>query len=330
MEKMSTGYFISTSTAKISGPEADTKIFSMLKECPDNDRLILIKSLDTDIIFLSLVEQAKYGTDREFYVEFGGGNTKFCSVKRLLNGLANLYPDVITSRGILNFSQDILKLYAFSGCDFNPFFKGIPKCSFFECNELVNVSTGFKTLEDLTRLLIFLYEKKNRSLRFSKHNKHILQDVQRLRGDLWAYKTSEQELIPVVSVIELQFLRSEYICEYWQNKIVTREGMETHGWKSDKVGNMSIKFLDEMAPEYCEPRKLIKGCGCQSDKVPCESSKRCSCTKNKYSCSAALCKCKCFKKELGDSSSNDSSSEAENSEEELGFILMTDSSDESD
>ena len=182
------------------------------------------------------MEQAKYGTDREFYVEFGGGNTKFCNVSKLLHGLADLYPDVITNRGVFEFSKDILKLYASSGCDFNPFFKGISKCSFFECNELVNQSTGFETLADFTRLLIFLYEKKNRSVRFSKHKHNVLKDVQRLRGDLWAYKASEQELIPILSVIELQFLRCEFICDYWQNKIVTKGGMETHGWKSDIKG----------------------------------------------------------------------------------------------
>ena len=107
----------------------------------------------------------------------------------------------------------------------------------------------------------------------------------------------ESEAVPILSVLDLQVKRSEFITEFWINKDCKLDPAD-FGWKesSDKI-TYNVVLQDENDPMFSESKNLLLGCGC---KKTC--SKKCACIRDKMrmnKCARSTCKfCPCYKRNL--------------------------------
>ena len=161
--------------------------------------------------------------------------------------------------------------------------------------------------------------------RFPKKLVNPVEDVTRLRKDIFHMFDREQGTCPLASTLKLQYEREKIITKYWACIKLTEGSLLENGWKR-KDGTVVINLQDENDPLYTIPNRMVKGCTCK--KKPCWSCEcnpqcrskncltfcfTCSC-KDRYGCSAITCKkCPCYHIEetVSDSDKMDSSSSSD-------------------
>ena len=110
-----------------------------------------------------------------------------------------------------------------------------------------------------------------------------------LRSTLKLYKQGERSLIPLPSVLQLQFLRAEYVTMYYTSHLTEAEHIQDYGYHFDKKGNLLMTIQDVEDKFYKTIKEITSGCNC---KLLC--SNRCSCKQplRASTCTPLTCKVK--------------------------------------
>ena len=120
------------------------------------------------------------------------------------------------------------------------------------------------------KLIINTYENSSsyRNSSFSKKLVNPVEDVTRLRKDIFHMFDREQGTCPLASTLKLQYERAKIITKYWACIKLTEGSLLENGWKR-KDGTVVINLQDENDPLYTIPNRMVKGCTCK--KKPCWS-----------------------------------------------------------
>ena len=155
--------------------------------------------------------------------------------------------------------------------------------------------------EDFIYLILKTYEKKNvgikRMMNIDDENLSIALRHRQTREVIKTQRGIESDTVPILSVLDLQVRRSEFITEFWINKDCELDPAN-FGWKenNDKI-TYNVVLQDENDPMFSESKNLLLGCGC---KKMC--TKKCACIRDKMrmnKCARSTCKfCPCYKRHL--------------------------------
>ena len=291
---MGSGYMkIETSKYTLKMAESDTKIFELMCMLPEQET-ILVHSLDTDVKLLGIFHAAQ-NPNQTFFIKSGHGITpNYFNPQGFVNYMQLNYFQEEGRNFIIDHAEALLRVYSALGCDYTAGFHGISHGFGMKIFDDMSRNMVLKTRNHWMKWLLNTYHEKNRSIKhlFSDTDQ-IDQQIMQDRGIIKAMKGSEEDCIPLPSVIDLQFKRSQLIVKIWTNKVEEYELPEDFGYSRTEQG-LTIQFQDFTDEFYTLPTELLKGCFCKGH---CE--KRCQCKKdsNRESCSRYTCKhCNCFKR----------------------------------
>ena len=191
----------------------------------------------------------------------------------------------------------------------------------------------FFSKEDFLYLILKTYEKKNigmkRMMNIDDDDISIALRHKQTREIIKIRRGVESETVPILSVLDLQVKRSEFITEFWINKDCQLDPTN-FGWKEniDKT-TYNVVLQDESDPLFSETQSLLQGCVC---KKTC--SKKCSCKTDNMrmnKCARITCRfCPCYKRIVdGEEENLLASDQFQNYLNELSSSSNTESSESS-
>ena len=279
--------------------ESDTKNFTLLNQFSEiGFKNFLIFSKDTDVKMLAIFWLCQL-PHVEIFIQSGTILLpSYFNPKKYVEYMKATFK-FSDGRQLSRFGRALLRTYILYGCDMCPGWVSLGHSVGMYTFDEISKTRLLKTHEDYLYLVLKSYETKNKGLNrlFLSSDDFSIPIASRLsqtREIIKSFKGSESETIPILSVLDLQVKRSEYICELWINKGCNLEPVD-YGWKHSGDGNYDIMLQDENDPFFSLPQHLLLGCGC---KQVC--SKKCSCvrdTKRLNKCSRVTCKsCSCYKR----------------------------------
>ena len=318
--------------SKMSGPsvvpgwvltlgESDTKIFQLIEKFNQDYKTttFLIYSADTDVKFLSIYYSALWINKLEIIVKSGKNMVpSFFEPLKVCQFLHDAYPQTV-----LESAEGLLKTFLVLGSDANPGFVNIAHATgLWVFHQRAEAGATLTSKEDLTHLILDVYEKKNPGLkRFfpDQHQVSLSERIRKLRVTIKSYHGSESLTVPLESVLKLHCMRTEYLF-----LVMTEPGYkdifspEEHGWckEANDDTKFAVQIQDTNDPLYRIPKNIVKGCSCKG-----VCTNRCSCKKDSDRmniCTSVTCKnCHCNKpdnasgQELMEESSDSDSGQSE-------------------
>ena len=215
----------------------------------------LIKTVDSDVIVISVTVFNQLQGVNELWIEFGRGKTlKYIPIHEFVNSLGKVS------------SRAVSFLHAFSGCDTFSAVAGKRKLSFYNLTDVNLVSDDDFT--QIERFFIILY-----SPTLNTENINTARQILFTQGG-----RSLENIPPTFNCLQKHILRSCYQATNWSNALLKQRphlDPVVWGWKKSGKGFVSLWSDLPDASEAC--RELIK-CGCNKK---CRG--RCKCRKNELS-----------------------------------------------
>ena len=201
----------------LSVGESDVKIFELSQRLQLDGQQIEILSLDTDVKMLALYWSTKFST--EYVIRSGTSLVPaYFYPKIMIDSIKNQWGEV---GNIEHYIGNLLFIYGLFGCDYNPTFYGISHAFAMRVFEHVNNSRVFNSSNDFLWLILDVYETKNKTLKkmFSNENERetftVDDCILKTRGAIKSVRGSDQQTIPLPSVLRLQIRRTELIKQFW-------------------------------------------------------------------------------------------------------------------
>ena len=277
--------------------ESDTKIFQLIEKVNQDYKTttFLIYSADTDVKFLSIYYSALWINKLEIIVKSGKNMVpSFFEPHKVCQFLHDAY-----NKTVLESAEGLLKTFLLLGSDANPGFVNIAHATglWVFHQRAINGST-LTSKDDLTHLILDVYEKKNPGLKRlfpDQHQVSLSERTRKLRVIIKSFHGTECLTVPLESVLTLHCMRTEYLF-----LVMTQPGYkdifspDEHGWskESNDDTRFSVQLQDTNDPLYRIPKNIVKGCSCKG-----VCTNRCSCKKDSdrmKSCTSITCKsCHC-------------------------------------
>lgn len=259
--------------------EADERMLLHVNHAAKQFSKHLIKTVDSDVIVISVTVFNQLQGVNELWIEFGRGKTlKYIPIHEIVNSLGKVS------------SRAVSFLHALSGCDTTSAVAGKGKLSFYNTwSQLPEITPTFAKLGNVTdvnlvtdddftqieRFFIILY-----SPTLNTENINTARRILFTQGS-----RSLENIPPTFNCLQKHILRSCYQATNWSNALLKqRPHLDPVVWGWKKSGKGFVPLWSDLpdASEAC--RELIK-CGC---KKKCRG--RCKCRKNELSCTE-LCAC---------------------------------------
>ena len=291
--------------------EADTLVW--LHATHSAGRRKLIFSPDTDVYHIGLTCAELASTNTIVQLSALGRELRLLNLNELDNAL-KLDPDLHTL--IPERRREILQvIYVTTGCDFTSFFSGIGKVAFlkaFYCyskfittpgehtpGSLTDISPeshGFLSFIRLVGVAYFIKHKpafaaETPSSQFqgfyapgANSEEHHMQWYNGIRSCIWERIPFEEHLPPSFEALNLHWLRSLWVIDYWRQanqNTMTLLPMDWFGWVITS-GQLQLEWD---SPENIQRTRnsvafLTHGCGCKTGCRTC----RCKCVKAGQHC----------------------------------------------
>ena len=278
--------------------ESDTKIFHLINEFfKTGFTKFLICSQDTDVKMLSLYWSSIL-PQLEITVQSGTILLpSFFYPHKYLDYMKTKFD--CSSQNLARYAKSLLQAFVLFGCDLSPGFVGISHNLALTTFDDITTQKLLVSKEDFLYLILKTYEKKNigmkRMMNIDDDDISIALRHKQTREIIKIRRGVESETVPILSVLDLQVKRSEFITEFWINKDCKLDPAN-FGWKenSDKT-TYNVVLQDESDPLFSETQSLLQGCVC---KKTC--SKKCSCKTDNMrmnKCARITCRfCPCYKR----------------------------------
>ena len=280
--------------------ESDTKIFHLLHLFSETGfTKFLICSQDTDVKMLSLYWSSILPR-LEITVQSGTILLpSFFYPNEYLDYMKTKFD--CSSESLARYTKSLLQAFVLFGCDLSPGFVGISHNLALRTFDDITMKKLLESKEDFLYLILKTYEKKNaglkRMMNIDDKSLSIVLRHKQTREVIKIRRGVESEAVPILSVLDLQLKRSEFITEFWIKKDCKLDPAN-YGWKetSDKTA-YDIVFQDYNDPLFSETQSLLLGCSC---KRIC--SKKCSCKTDNMrmnKCARLTCRfCPCYKRNV--------------------------------
>ena len=296
---------------KCTAGEGDTRVWLHVDRAPGKRKLVY--SPDSDVPHIGLTSADLSSDDIIVQLSSMGTPLKLFNMNDFVECLKtdpDLHSIPPAHRGKI-----LQVLYIATGCDFTSFFAGIGKATFLKAffqyaqfitgllpaqtnGSLAHINPGSNGFLAFVRLVGVAYFQKNRGAfeeetpvgLYNSHSK--VKDVKerhkgwynQIRAKVWTRISFEDHLPPSLEALELHWLRTTWVAEYWgqaTNTTMNHLPLDSFGWNTSG-DKLTIEWDSEA--NISAVRKtvafLMHGCNC---KTGC-TTRRCKCFKAGEDC----------------------------------------------
>ena len=205
--------------------------------------------------------------------------------------------NITSTQDLFEIASSFLKAFIFFGNDCSPGFFNISHgygMNVWNDTVMEKKSCCLVDQKDFLELILKTYETKNSGVKrlFSTETESpsVEERIMKARHVIKTMHGVENETIPLVSVLKLQCLRTQFLFTYWTDSSFKGDP-KRNGWF--QVDNeLKVQLQDTEDIYYNIPQQMLTSCGCKGN------CKKCKCSKNSAinnKCSRLTCKtCKCF------------------------------------